>query len=344
MGKTEELLKVLRKEFLSGKFKPGSKFPSEHKLMARFNASRVTVIKAAMQLAAEGFIEHRKQGAGTYVKDAIPFPAGHLAYLGPIASSYYSRVLNGIQLAAFQKNYAVSFFSPGGALNNHCLDKIRHSDYQGLLVANIGIIPGSFPIPVVYVDNGYETGPSVRASVTCTNYKGGADMAEAVIAHGHREILICTDLSNKDGQRTNRIQGFKDILQKHGIDNLAQRIFSEPVLDAASARFLLKKMLKRFPETTVIMADTDDIAAKLIRGMDEDMRKNCPAVITGFGNFAHFGGLLQIPGVEQHPEEIGVQSVNELFRMIEDPEYMAPAPIEVETELVNLDKLPWAGK
>ena len=40
-------------------------------------------------------------------------------------------------------------------------------------------------------------------------------------------------------------------------------------------------------------------------------------------------------------EEIGAQGVNELLRMIADPEYVSPGRIEIETELVNLDKLPW---
>ena len=51
--------------------------------------------------------------------------------------------------------------------------------------------------------------------------------------------------------------------------------------------------------------------------------------------------MLQIPGVEQHPEEIGAQGVNELIRMIEEPDYVSPGLIEIETELVNLDKLPY---
>ena len=63
--------------------------------------------------------------------------------------------------------------------------------------------------------------------------------------------------------------------------------------------------------------------------------------ITGFGNIGFEGGLLRFPSVEQHPEEIGIQSVNELLRIIEDPEYVSPARIEIETELVNQEKLPY---
>ena len=340
MGKTEDILEILRGELQHGKYKPGSKFPSEHQLTARFGTSRVTVNKITMQLAAEGFLERRKQGAGTYVKETLPFPAGHLAYLGNTLSPYYARVLDGIQVAAFQKNYALSLLPNHKELLYHCLEKIRSSRFQGLLVANLGILPEPLPIPVVYVDSGYEVHPPVCASVTCTNYKGAADIAEAVIGHGHREIAICTNYIDLEVGRPERIRGFTDTLEKYGIGNLRHRIFHEPIQDRASAKFVLKRILKLFPDTTVIMTDSDTVAFRLMQAMSEQSMPH-QLTITGFGNIGFEGGLLKIPSVEQHPEEIGIQSVNELLRMIEDPAYVSPARIEIETELVNLDKLPY---
>ena len=194
MSKTEQILSILREELRSGRYKAGTKFPSEQKLMARFDAARTTVNKVTAQLAAEGFIERGVQGSGTRVREPSPFPIGQLAYLGSISHAYYARMIDGIQRTAFLKDHAVSFFSPGQDQIFNCLEKIRHSKYQGLLVSNIGIIPDPFPIPVVYLDNAFPTDRRVRASVTCTNYQGAYDMAEAVIAHGHREILIASSL------------------------------------------------------------------------------------------------------------------------------------------------------
>ena len=340
MGKTEELLEILRRELMEGCYEPGSRFPSEHKLMARFNAARTTINKITMQLAGEGLIEHRKKGSGTYVAESLPFPAGHLAYLGPVGHPYYCKIVDGIQRAAFLRNYALSIFSPGEDMVYYCLDRIRHSRFRGLLACNIGIIPDPFPMPVVYVDNGYETGPRVRASVTCTNYRGAAELAEAVIAHGHREIVICSHYIEVERRRADRIQGFTDVLQKYGIGDISRRVFHEPIQSAASARFLLKRILKQFPETTVIMADSDNVASLLLQGMP-DPETARRITITGYGNLAFNGSLLRIPGVEQHPGEIGLQSVGELFRMMEEPDYCASEPLEIETELVNLDKIPY---
>ena len=341
MGKTEEILEILRRELQDGKYKPGSKFPSEHQLTARFDTSRVTVNKITMQLASEGFLERRKQGAGTYVKEVMPFPAGHLAYIGVISHPYFARIINGIQKSAFLKNYAVSVFSPTTELIIPCLEKICHSRFRGLLVSNIGIIRQPLPIPVVYVDNGYELGPSVRASVSCTNYRGAADIAEAVIAHGHRQIVICTDYHTVvEERRADRVKGFTETLEKYGIGKMQKRVFHEPVSDTPAAKFLLKRILKLFPETTVIMTDSDSLAYRLLQGLNE-LETVRPITVTGFGNLGARSGNQKIPSVEQHPEEIGVQSVNELFRMIEDPDYVSPARIEIETEPANLDKLPY---
>ena len=266
MGKTEEILEILRRELQDGKYKPGSKFPSEHQLTARFDTSRVTVNKITMQLASEGFLERRKQGAGTYVKEVMPFPAGHLAYIGVISHPYFARIINVIQKSAFLKNYAVSVFSPTTELIIPCLEKICHSRFRGLLVSNIGIIRQPLPIPVVYVDNGYELGPSVRASVSCTNYRGAADIAEAVIAHGHRQIVICTDYHTVvEERRADRVKGFTETLEKYGIGKMQKRVFHEPVSDTPAAKFLLKRILKLFPETTVIMTDSDSLAYRLLQ-------------------------------------------------------------------------------
>ena len=343
MGKTEEVLNILRKELLNGQYKPGSKFPSEHQLMMRFKAARTTVNKIALQLVAEGLIERKQKGAGTYVKETIPFPVGYLAYLGNTLSPYYVRVLDGIELAAFQKNYAVCVLPNHKEVTYHCLEKIRNSRFRGLLVSNLGILPEPLPIPVVYVDNGYEVRPPVSASVTCTNYKGAADMAETVIGRGHREIVICTNYIDLEAGRPDRIRGFTDTLAKYGIGDIRHRIFHEPIQDRASARFVLKRILKLFPETTVIMTDSDMVAFRLMQAMSEQKMPH-RITITGFGNIGFEGGLLKFPSVEQHPEEIGIQSVNELLRMIEDPDYVSSGRIEIETELVNLDKLPQVNR
>lgn len=57
----------LRKEILSGKYRPGQKLPSEADLVKRFGASRITVGRAVRELQERDLVE-RRAGSGTYVR------------------------------------------------------------------------------------------------------------------------------------------------------------------------------------------------------------------------------------------------------------------------------------
>ncbi len=56
-----------------GALRPGDRLPSEPALVGRFGVSRATVRQALAHLEAEGFIV-RRQGSGTFVAEAPPFP------------------------------------------------------------------------------------------------------------------------------------------------------------------------------------------------------------------------------------------------------------------------------
>lgn len=341
MKKTKEILTVLRNELRSGHYKPGSRFPSEFSLMSRFDAARTTINKITAQLEEDGFIVRSQKGAGTKVADSMPFPIGHIAYLGPIhGHTYHRRLLEGLQKNAFLKNYAVSVFSPGAELVGLCLEKIRNSKYQGLLVANVGYLPEDYPIPIVCLDTPCFTPDHVKTTVGCTDYKGAVEMAETVLAYGHREILIFSHHTEIELSRVERCRGFLETLAKNGIPNVARRFIHEPaMIDTSSTKHYLQNALKRFPDTTVIMTDSDTVAIRLFQAMQELPLKH-PITLTGFGNQTTNDCFVKFPGVETNPEEIGTHGINELLRIINEPDYAPPKSIEIETELVYLDRLP----
>lgn len=308
--------------------------------MNRFDAARTTINKITAQLAEDGFIVRSQKGAGTKVADFLPFPIGHIAYLGP-TNAYHSGLVNGLQKSAFLKNYAVSAFSPGAELVNLCMEKIRNSKYQGLLVANVGYLPKDYPIPIVCLDTPCFTPAHVKSTVGCTDYKGAVEMAEAVLTHGHREILVFSHHLEIELSRVQRCRGFMETLAKNGIPNVARRLIHEPdMIDISSSKHYLQNALKRFPDTTVIITDSDTVALRLFQAM-RDLPLKHPITLTGFGNQAADDYFFKFPGVETHPEEIGAQGVNELLRIINEPDYVPLGSIEIETELVNLDRLPY---
>src|SRR5947209_1869845 len=61
----------LREQIVSGKLAPGSRLPSEHSLMAAYDASRDTVRKAIGVLKAEGRVDSER-GRGVTVR--VPTP------------------------------------------------------------------------------------------------------------------------------------------------------------------------------------------------------------------------------------------------------------------------------
>ncbi len=339
MGKAEDILSVLRGELRSGKYSADDRFPSEYSLMSRFDASRVTINKVTSQLVSEGFIKRGARGAGTKVLHTSPFPVGHIAYIGPVAHAYCGRLMNGIQQVAFLKNYAVSFFCPDKELYAY-LEKIRNSQFDGVLASTIGKIPQPFPFPVVYLDDAYPVDGIIKSSVTCTNYIGAYKMAEEVIARGHREIVVCANDFGSSVSRMDRVRGFRDAMLQHNIPDTDKRIFHEEPLVAQSGTASVRSILRKFPDTTVIMTDSDDIAYVFYYAL-QDMKLPQQITVTGYGNIMHRHNFSRIASVEQHPEDIGAQGVTELIRCLEDKNYVAEKVIEIETSLVHLEKIPY---
>lgn len=70
MGKTETasslVFEKINEAIMDGTWKPGEKIPSENKLAAQYEVSRVTIRAAIQRLSSLGLLESR-QGGGTYV-------------------------------------------------------------------------------------------------------------------------------------------------------------------------------------------------------------------------------------------------------------------------------------
>jgi len=67
----ERVKQHLRAGIAAGEWRDGERLPSEHELMARFSASRMTVHRALREMSAAGVV-HRVQGLGTFVAKETP--------------------------------------------------------------------------------------------------------------------------------------------------------------------------------------------------------------------------------------------------------------------------------
>jgi DNA-binding LacI/PurR family transcriptional regulator len=98
--KYQQVFESLSRDILSGKYRPGQKFPSEAALVQQFRTSRITIGRALRDLSQRGLVD-RIAGSGTYVrhphpaKDSLVFgllipDLGHTEIFEPVCSGIAS--------------------------------------------------------------------------------------------------------------------------------------------------------------------------------------------------------------------------------------------------------------
>jgi GntR family transcriptional regulator/MocR family aminotransferase len=93
----QQLYQQVRGRILRGELAAGEKLPATRTLAARCGISRVTVVAAYEQLAAEGFVESRV-GAGTYVA-SLPVPGFQEAAASVALAPWGARLREAMQVA-----------------------------------------------------------------------------------------------------------------------------------------------------------------------------------------------------------------------------------------------------
>lgn len=78
---TSQVFEQLKDQIITGKWKPGYKIPSEHKLTEMLNVSRITIREALQALVALDLLE-KKRGQGTFVKNS--FTESYISSLLPL--------------------------------------------------------------------------------------------------------------------------------------------------------------------------------------------------------------------------------------------------------------------
>ncbi len=114
--KYEQVKRSLVKEIHTGRWSPGSAFPSESQLLQRYKVSRPTLIRSLQELVRDGYL-YREQGRGTFVADlskktrsetVAVFISNEVAKLSGDAREVQLRIINGIQSALGQGRPAMA--------------------------------------------------------------------------------------------------------------------------------------------------------------------------------------------------------------------------------------------
>lgn len=247
----QQIRDYLRKEILSGRWKPGDRLPSENELSAQFGGSRITVKQALAELVKEELV-YRIQGRGTFVAEEAAgataafvreTPAAYMA-LSPAPAMYpasapptialiiqYSlntmivELLDGIEEAAWEAGFRLLFMNARDSGDRE-LEMLRSASESGAK----GII--LFPAhgesyneevlrlamrhyPVVVLDR-YLRG--VETNCVCSDNRDGAYCGTVhLIRQGHRRIGCVTSPVLGTTSLEDRLYGYEQALADHHI-------------------------------------------------------------------------------------------------------------------------------
>ena len=312
MTRTEELCGLLRQRIESGEFSPGDRFPSEYILAEEYAVNHKTANKAVFLLESQGYVKRGPRGAGTLVVRNQIFPRDLILFISRF-SLFHARLLKGVQKAASNNGYAVVVLFAQEAEEVLQMNSIKGSRIKGIVAAGAqSRLMMKSGIPMFAVDfDSINSYPDIH-SVNTDNYAGAVELMREIIRRGHREIVLYSSALFPD--RKNRIKGFADIMRKTEIPDIEKRIFYGSRSDPQSAKSNLDKILRIFPETTLICCDSDDAAQSMLLALADFPEKKI--TVTSYGNT--LDPTLKIASVEQFPERIGEHACSRLIEILEN--------------------------
>ena len=333
MGKTEIIVETLKNEIRSGKYPPGTRFPSEYTLSSRFEVNGKTANKAVTLLVAAGLLERGTRGQGTRVcRRQSDWEKAPVVFLGAAKHEYYARVLDGIQSRAAKEGVFTVYLSPGvEELQNH-LESLAVSHIRGVITHGYGKVRCG-DHPVIHIDLVPED-PECHI-ITGDNYQAGRDAVTALLARGHRDIAGFFYPALMPGRR----QGMLDAMLEAGIADAQSRIFEGLGNGDYDARNFLNTMKRRHPGYTAVVAGTDDMILGVVRNLAAVSPEKVGKLgLVGFGNLTAVAGLVRMATVDQHPFRLGVAAVEHLLAL--DPKKETRIFEQIPMELVRADNIP----
>ena len=337
MGKTDEIIQILRQELAEGKYPVNSRFPSEYELSDRFSVNKKTANKAVTMLVTDGLLERGRGGKGTIVCTTTKFPRYHVVYLGGLWHSLFALIAHGIQAAALENNCIMSVASPTIEQFHSVLQNLEHSNIDGILTASFGLLP-PMKKPVIYLDdqNGNIQFPEY---VACNSYSAGYQLMRELIRCGHRNIVIVF----QHMLNLKRLKGFHDAMKEAGIMDYNERTFFSREFTLGEMHMIHQQIQAKYPGFTAVATCSDDDLHRMIKVFQsKGISWEGKIAMAGIGNVSAVSSFYPIVTVEQHPFRIGGIAFRKMLEKIRNPELKVHELIDVE--LVNPKNIPIIGK
>ncbi len=345
----------------AGTFKPGDRLPSEVELGKMFDASRITVAKAVLELQRMNLVT-RRPGAGTHVQTRQSMGGYTFGLLIPELglTEIFEPICHGMMRSPFARpdsllwgNASGSGSGTGGARETaeeaeHMGQYFIGQRVSGVFFAPLEFVPDKDAanrriaralerarIPTVLLDRGYLPYPerSAHDLVGIDNRTTAYQATAHLIKLGVRKLAFVAEAHSAETVDA-RIAGFHEALRVNGI-----RPEQEPVWRGSSLdmEFVKRVLDGGGPEGRVegIVCANDVTAARLMQSLltlgmriPEEMR------IVGIDD-VRYAGLLTVPLTTMHQNcaAIGVMAMSAMLSRLEHPD-LPTRDILLPTKLV----------
>ena len=338
--KSRELAEKICDLIVRNRLKEGDPILSENQLAAKFNLSRVTVRQSIANLVEQDIL-FKVKGKGTFVsqlhnltrKDEEANGLGKTIALvtSSISNSYDSNIARGIEDAAREKDFHISFCSTDGGLHGEerAITRLLNSGIGGMIITPVESNPLSpflqrtcREFDNIVIINDVVLGLNVDI-VSSDDVEGGYLATKHLLEQGHRKIahLRGPKLVLNAGARE---EGYRKALNEFGIkpnENLirGRKTYSE---EEACSNMIKIMQLPEKERPTAVFAPSDHMAwgaywaaEKLGLSVSENL------AIVGYGNLARSAQQgYQLSSIKQNGYEVGHLSCKILLDNILDPD------------------------
>jgi GntR family transcriptional regulator of arabinose operon len=354
--KYQVVFDYLNNSIQSGVYKPGDRLPSEAELGTMFEASRITVAKAVMELQRMNLVT-RRPGAGTHVQTKQQAEGCTFGLLIPELglTEIFDPICHGMMRSPFARPDALLWGNPSGSGHSgsrgEAVEEAEHmaqhfigQKVSGVFFAPLEMIPDKdaanrrimrmlerAKIPSVLLDHCYLPYPerSVHDLVGIDNRRTAYLVTEHLIQLGVTRIAFLAE-ANSASTMDARITGFHEVLRRHGIRPEVDPVWRGSPQD----QDFVRKMLETSSPAGIVCAN-DVTAARLMQSLMA-LGKRIPEDVRIVGiDDVKYANLLPVPLTTMHQncQAIGVVAMATMLQRLEHPE-LPTRDILVPTRLV----------
>lgn len=183
-----------------------------------------------------------------------------------IVHPYFSKLINYIEAAAYERKYKLLLFSSLGKdeKEEDCVEMCKSNRVDGIILCSHTFHTDRFKnlgCPLITIERFLDEG---TAGVKCDNYQGGTLATEHLIQRGCRHLIHFAGPSDQKTPADDRQTSFEAVCRRYGVEYATEKVYSSSY-DEMNYYDLIDRALDKYPETEGIFASSDVIAAQTIQ-------------------------------------------------------------------------------